>query len=327
MDTRERTYEERRAEERLGEAAMQTFSPYLPEAAEKARVGNNVSRMVNHDWLSPSAKRGTLEAVMAAKTAHELGFKNQVKHHLLKAEDRFLFDVSNKAVILAREHGCDNCLRDRNRAEPARRRERPARPGCGLLPSRRRVGECKASEREPGRGLPLARLDASRQSRIQAHEGVYMKIFRNPVFNRFGGIRRVPSLQMPRPLFRGRLPCPPVFCPEAEREIAFTYCLKCPKFRVWNAQDGDYKRCWHEFKDLESRGHYDGTWEDHPENFDPETFARIQEEKRSNEQFALDLERERAEMERLAKALEDEEEEEDVRPGAWNESDEDDENV
>jgi len=107
MDTKERTDEETRTGERLGEAAMQTFSPYLPEAAEKARVGSNVSRMVNHEWLSKSAKRGTLEAVMAAKAAHELGFKNQVKHHLLKAEDRFLFDVSNKAVILAGEHGCD----------------------------------------------------------------------------------------------------------------------------------------------------------------------------------------------------------------------------
>jgi hypothetical protein len=130
-----------------------------------------------------------------------------------------------------------------------------------------------------------------------------MRLFRNPLYNRLGGFRRVPYVQIPRLRFRGRLPSPPVFCPEAGREIAFAVCLECPKFRVWNAQDGDFKRCWTSFKALEARGYYDGTWDDHPENFDPQSFAEIQERKKINAEFAEDFERDKAEMAELAKAL------------------------
>jgi hypothetical protein len=131
-----------------------------------------------------------------------------------------------------------------------------------------------------------------------------MRIWRNPLYNRRGGFRRVPLLPMPRLRFRGRLPSPPVFCPEAGREIAFAFCLECPEFRVWSAQDGDFGRCRHEYLSLQARGYYDGTWDDHPENFDPETFERIQERKRLNEEFARDFDQEKVKMMELARALE-----------------------
>lgn len=67
--------------------------------------------------------------------------------------------------------------------------------------------------------------------------------------------------------------------------------------------DGDMKICWYEYKDLKSRGHYDGTWNDHPENFDPETFAEIQERKRLNAEVNRELESEFAGHESKAKEL------------------------
>jgi|GEM_PF-6221786 len=135
-----------------------------------------------------------------------------------------------------------------------------------------------------------------------------MRIRRDPLYNSRGGFRRYPGIAMPRLRFGGRLPSPPVFCPEAGREISFALCLECPGFRVWNAKDGDFSRCRHEYLALEAKGYYDGTWDQHPENFDPETFAEIQERKRVNEQFAQDFEREKAGMERQAEALEQDDE-------------------
>jgi hypothetical protein len=135
-----------------------------------------------------------------------------------------------------------------------------------------------------------------------------MRIWRDPLYNKRGGFRRYPGIPMPRLRFSGRMPSPPVFCPEAAREIAFAHCLECPEFRVWNARDGDFRRCRQEYLALQAKGYYDGTWAEHPENFDPETFAEIQERKRVNEQFAQDFEREKAEMARLAEALEQYEE-------------------
>jgi len=133
-----------------------------------------------------------------------------------------------------------------------------------------------------------------------------MRLFRNPLYNRLGGFRRVPYVQIPRPLFRGRLPSPSVFCSEAGREIAFAFCLECERFAVWNAKDGDFKQCWHEFKSLEARGYFDNTWDTHSENFDAQTFTEIQERKKINAEFAEDFERDKAEMAERAKALEKE---------------------
>ncbi len=91
-----------------------------------------------------------------------------------------------------------------------------------------------------------------------------------------------------------------VDCSERKEKVHFIGCLKCERFQVWNANDGDFKRCYHEFRDLSSRGFYDGTWDNHPENFDPESFERIQEQKRRNEEINREMELERAELEKKA---------------------------
>lgn len=97
-------------------------------------------------------------------------------------------------------------------------------------------------------------------------------------------------------------PCP-IDCPERKEQVHFVDCLECEKFQVWHSMDGDMKSCWYEFKDLKSRGHYDGTWDDHPENFDPETFAEIQERKRLNAEVNRELESEFAEFKSRAEEL------------------------
>ena len=91
-------------------------------------------------------------------------------------------------------------------------------------------------------------------------------------------------------------------CPELGREAFVFECLECEKYAIWHEKD-EYRTCYYEFKELESRGHYDGTWDDHPENFDPETFARIQEQKRWNEQVNMELETEWQDLERRAEEL------------------------
>jgi hypothetical protein len=132
--------------------------------------------------------------------------------------------------------------------------------------------------------------------------------FRNPMYNGLGMVRKRPGASLRSPLnvgFGSRRPFYPgiVDCPEAGAAISFESCLRCPRFRVWSAQDDGFRRCWHEYKALEERGYYDGTWDDHPENFDPETFERIQETKRLDEEFASDFEREKLEMAHQAEAL------------------------
>jgi hypothetical protein len=100
-----------------------------------------------------------------------------------------------------------------------------------------------------------------------------------------------------------------VDCPECNEQVCFGQCLRCEKFQVWDEKDEGLKRCHHEYLDLESRGYYDGSWDDHPENFDPETFERIQEQKQRNEEFYRNMESEREELERMAEELERREEE------------------
>jgi len=129
--------------------------------------------------------------------------------------------------------------------------------------------------------------------------------FRNPIYNRLGMVKRFVATPIPRPRYRGRvITGPPTYCAEAGEEIAFIDCLTCSKFAVWKPQDGDLKRCFYEFKNLASRGYYDGTWDDHPENFDPETFAEIQARKKLNAEFEADFEREKRELACLADELE-----------------------
>lgn len=97
------------------------------------------------------------------------------------------------------------------------------------------------------------------------------------------------------------VPCPDNKCGDC---VSFRDCAECQNNQVWDEKDGDFKRCYHDYKDLESRGHYDGTWDDHPENFDPETFERIQDQKRLNAEINEDMEREKEEMERRGEELE-----------------------
>lgn len=132
-----------------------------------------------------------------------------------------------------------------------------------------------------------------------------MRITRSPIYNHLGGLKRFVTTQLPRPRYRGRVIAgPPTYCAEAGKEIAFINCLTCEKYAVWNAQDGELKRCWKKFKDLESRGYYDGTYDSHPENFDPETFAEIQARKKLNAEFLADFEREKPELAGMAEELE-----------------------
>jgi hypothetical protein len=98
----------------------------------------------------------------------------------------------------------------------------------------------------------------------------------------------------------------PVDCPELGTQVHFSTCLRCDRHQIWDPKD-EIKRCWYEYKDLKSRGYYDGTWDDHPENFDPETFQKIQEEKRLNEEILRKMEAERPELERMAEELKREE--------------------
>jgi hypothetical protein len=146
--------------------------------------------------------------------------------------------------------------------------------------------------------------------------------FRNPNYNYLGMVRRCVTTPVRRTFHYGRAAAgPPVHCPEAGHEIAFAHCLGCERFAVWNAQD-EIRRCWHEYKDLEARGYYDGTWDEHPENFDAQTFAGIQERKKINAEFAGDFELDKAKMAELARALEDDEEEGDESAPANEDDDE-----
>jgi hypothetical protein len=97
-----------------------------------------------------------------------------------------------------------------------------------------------------------------------------------------------------------------VDCPEKDERVHFSKCVQCEKFQLWHEQDDGLRRCYHQYLDLKSRGHYDGTWDDHPENFDPETFARIQEQKRRNEEIRREMELERKELEKLSEEMEKE---------------------
>lgn len=133
--------------------------------------------------------------------------------------------------------------------------------------------------------------------------------FRNPMYNSLGLVRKRPGTSIRSPFNVGLASRRAFYpgsadCPEAGETINFENCLRCARFAVWSEKDGDFRRCWYEFKDLESRGYYDEEkWLSHLETTDPETFERIQEEKRVNAEFAADFEREKAEMARLAEKL------------------------
>jgi hypothetical protein len=140
------------------------------------------------------------------------------------------------------------------------------------------------------------------------------------------GMRFIPRYYNTVKPFMRPAVCSPgmVDCKERKQQVHFHECLECGNFRVWHAKDDGLKRCYHEFKDLESRGFYDGTWDDHPENFDPETFESIQEQKRLNERLNREMELERAELDERAEELANDRSPEDYYGYEFYESDEED---
>ena len=99
--------ERQESEEKKNEAAIQIYSACLPDPVRRERMKQSLTQMPHYRWALARERDDAMEALEAAKDAHELGFRNQVKHHLMRAEDKFLFDESNKAVVLARRAGFD----------------------------------------------------------------------------------------------------------------------------------------------------------------------------------------------------------------------------
>jgi len=158
--------------------------------------------------------------------------------------------------------------------------------------------------------------------------------YRNPYISKLGKQLRFPSfgnsLVRPRSRGFGRY-VPQVDCPERGAKVWFDECVRCERFQVWHSADGDFKRCFYEFKDLEARGFYDEEkWLSYLEKADPETFAEIQEEKRNRERVLAEMEAEKAELARLAEELaraggEDDEEETDEERDRPDEDEDEDE--
>jgi hypothetical protein len=158
--------------------------------------------------------------------------------------------------------------------------------------------------------------------------------YRNPYISKLGKQLRFPAFG--RSLFRPRSRgfhryVPQVDCPERDAKVWFDECVRCRQFQVWHSADGDFKRCFYEFKDLEARGHYDEEkWLSYLEKTDPETFAEIQEERRNRERVWREMEAEKAELARLAEELardddEDDEEQEDEEHAQDDKDEEEDE--
>ena len=105
MNYQETSQRERLRDEEEHESAIQVYSSYVLEPVLKARVVKNFRELSDHRWLLPYERDKAIEAVEAAQAAHELGFRNQVKHHLLKTESHFIFDRVNQAIIRAQRAG------------------------------------------------------------------------------------------------------------------------------------------------------------------------------------------------------------------------------
>ena len=99
--------EREREADNANETAIQVYSACLPDPVRRERMKQSLAQLPHYCWALAKERDDAMEALEAAKDAHELGFRNQVKHHLMRAEDKFLFDASNKAVVLARRAGFD----------------------------------------------------------------------------------------------------------------------------------------------------------------------------------------------------------------------------
>ncbi len=87
------------------EEAIQAFSSCVLEPARRERLARSLKEMTEYRWLIKKEREGVREALEGARAAHELGFRNQVKHHILEVEDRFFFDLTNKAIVVANRAG------------------------------------------------------------------------------------------------------------------------------------------------------------------------------------------------------------------------------
>jgi uncharacterized coiled-coil protein SlyX len=78
------------------------------------------------------------------------------------------------------------------------------------------------------------------------------------------------------------------YCPELQKTISFAGCLGCERYQIWHERD-EAKTCWYEFQDLKSRGYYDGTWDFHPENFEPDEWEELERQRETNERVNREI--------------------------------------
>lgn len=97
------TANEARQEE--DERAVQVYSAYLPDPVKRERMKETLAYLPRYRWMFAAERDGAIEEFEGAKAAHELGLKKQVRLHLERAEDKFFFDATNKAVAVARRAG------------------------------------------------------------------------------------------------------------------------------------------------------------------------------------------------------------------------------
>lgn len=93
--------------DRENERAIQVYSAYLPDPVRRERMKQSLAQLPRYRWSLANERNAALDELEAAKAAHELGLKKQARLHLEQAEDKFLFDASNKAVAVAKRAGLD----------------------------------------------------------------------------------------------------------------------------------------------------------------------------------------------------------------------------
>lgn len=124
MNERTKAFEETQDEVgRENERTVQVYSAYFPDPVKRERMRQNLGMMPYNAWALANERDAAMDELEAAKAAHELGLKKQVRLHLERAEDKFLFDASNKAVVLARRAGLGLKPLAKLSAEPGRRFE------------------------------------------------------------------------------------------------------------------------------------------------------------------------------------------------------------
>lgn len=94
--------------ERLPEraaGAIARLGSLFPEAVQRERVTGGLGNMAGHEWELPYEREEGRRDLMGMAAALALRSPNQAMLHFARAEDRFLYDYSNKAIRLAGERG------------------------------------------------------------------------------------------------------------------------------------------------------------------------------------------------------------------------------